>query len=198
MNSRTLVLVIFAIWTIICWRWYVCGIKDMCSDRLVLQEQVIETPALEPDTIAATTEPLPTTPPPPVTYSRKKPAPMTSDIDRVQMEEVKDHMSIYFPFNSIRKEDNAAINEYLSDLAAELIRTGGKVTIDGHADFVGDSKTNIAFGRQRAAGIRNILIKKGVSKSQIRIRSYGSSRPIGSNDNPQGRYRNRRVEIKVQ
>lgn len=113
------------------------------------------------------------------------------------MEQVEDRMVIHFPYNSIRKEDDAAIDDYLNRLASELVASGDKVTISGHTDFVGESKDNIQFGLLRANSIRNILVKKGVPKSQIKTKSYGESKAIATNDTPWGRYRNRRVEILI-
>lgn len=200
MNSKALVFISFAVWSFICWRWYVCGIKESCATAAAATADVIQTPAIEPDTInlsgsataaseAAAAASRNTAP----TASK----PMTSSISEVQMEEVEDRMVIYFPYNSIRREDNDAIDDYLTRLAAYLTGTDRKVTITGHTDFVGEAKYNKQFGIQRAASIRNTLIKKGVNKAQISINSYGESKAIATNDTPQGRYRNRRVEIRV-
>ncbi|MBL7775097.1 MAG: OmpA family protein, partial [Saprospiraceae bacterium] len=119
------------------------------------------------------------------------------DINRVQVEELADHALIHFPYNSTRKEEDAAIDAYLSRLARQLIDGGGTVTLTGHTDNVGDSKTNEAFALRRAKNIRDLLIKKGVAKKQIVCKSYGERKPIASNDHPKGRYQNRRVEIRV-
>jgi len=122
---------------------------------------------------------------------------MTPSISEVQMEEVEDRMVIYFPYNSVRREDNDAIDDYLTRLAAYLAGSDRKVSITGHTDFVGEAKDNVRFGLLRAASIRDALVKKGVNKSQISIKSHGESKSIATNDTPQGRYKNRRVEIRV-
>ena len=106
-------------------------------------------------------------------------------------------MHIYFPYKSTRREDNAAIDAYLSGLAQELIKSGEKVSITGHTDFVGSARVNYTYGIQRAYSIRDALIKKGVSKSQIVCKSYGDKKPVATNDTPYGRYLNRRAVIKV-
>ena len=122
---------------------------------------------------------------------------MTPSINEVQMESVEDRMVIYFPYSSVRREDNDAIDDYLTRLAEHLAGSDRKVSITGHTDFVGEAKDNVRFGLLRAASIRDVLVKKGVSKSQISIKSYGESKSIATNDTPQGRYKNRRVEIRV-
>lgn len=192
MNSKLLVFVLFAVWSGICWKWYVCGIKKACgSDREKPSTGIVQTPAAKSDTIPAAQVIQP---------AGEKPsagATSSSSIEKVQLEKLKDRMVIHFPYSSTRREDNDAIDEYLSDLAQHLIAGGGHVTITGHTDFVSDSKTNYQYGLRRAYGIRDILIKKGVKKSQITCKSFGESKPVATNDTAPGRYRNRRVEIRV-
>lgn len=194
MNSKSLVFIAFAVWSGICWRWYVCGIKEACAESataMVSNDSGIE-PAEDTARISDTQ---------PLTHSNSAQQPTqplsSSRINEVQMEFVEDRMVIHFPYNSIRKEDNMSIDDYLSRLASELIASGSNVSITGHTDFVGDAKFNKQFGLQRANSIRAILIKKGVPKSQIKTHSFGESKAIATNDTPWGRYQNRRVEIRV-
>jgi outer membrane protein OmpA-like peptidoglycan-associated protein len=191
MNSKALVLLLFAVWSVICVRWYVCGIKEACGDRKTTATPVVvPSPAIEPDTLATQPNNAPA----------KRPAPRPVDennIGSVQLEELEDRMVIYFPYSSTRREDNDAIDNYLDRLAQHLKTNGGSVTITGHTDFVSDSKTNYAYGLRRANGIRDILVKKGVKKSQIKCKSAGESKPVATNDTAPGRYKNRRVEIRV-
>ncbi len=190
MNSKLLVFLLFAAWSGICWKWYVCGIKKACdSDRKTPSTAIVQTPAIEPDTMQA--QPVIQ----PVTRTKTTATAPSGSIDRVQLEELKDRMLIHFPYSSTRREDNDAIDEYLSNLAQHLIASGGHVTITGHTDFVSDSKTNYQYGLRRAYGIRDILLKKGVKKSQITCKSFGESKPVATNDTAPGRYKNRRVEI---
>lgn len=114
------------------------------------------------------------------------------------METVEGKMVIHFPYKSSSKEDDAAIDAYLEDLAKLLVASRKKVTITGHTDFVGEPAENYTFGMQRATGIRDILLKKGVSKAQIVCKSSGDRKPVATNDTPYGRYLNRRVEIRVE
>ncbi len=203
MSSKTLVLVAFGVWSFVCWRWYVCGIKQQCGEQPpVVAAPVPGSTGIEPDTVATTS----VTPSPafhPVEEETKTAGPATPsktepDINKVQVEQLSDHVVIHFPYNSTRKEDNEAINEYLSGLAAQLKTQGGKVTLTGHTDNIGDSKTNELFAMRRAKNIRDILVAKGVKRNQIVTKSYGERKPVATNDNPRGRYKNRRVEIRVQ
>lgn len=203
MNSKSLVFIAFAVWSAICWRWYVCNIKEACVETAASMVSNGNNSGIEPAEDTAQTSDIQ-----PLTHSDNKIAagqraqqptqPLSSSrIDEVQMEFVEDRMVIHFPYNSIRKEDNMSIDDYLSRLADELISSGSNVSITGHTDFVGDAKFNKQFGLQRANSIRAILIKKGVPKSQIKTHSFGESKAIATNDTPWGRYQNRRVEIRV-
>jgi outer membrane protein OmpA-like peptidoglycan-associated protein len=193
MNSKPVILAAFAVWCFVCARWYVCGIKNACQDAPAVVE-VVKTPAIEPDTVYKPSEIQPN-----AQNSKFGTAqPVSPDnMGSVQMEAVEDRMVIYFPYKSTRKEDNAAIDAYLSELARQLISTGEKVRITGHTDFVGDAKGNYQLGLNRSNSIRDILVKKGVSRNQIVCKSYGDTKPIATNDKPYGRYLNRRAEIRV-
>lgn len=208
MSSKTLVLTVFVLWSALCCYRYLCGIKQVCgSNRPVLAQQAIP---FEPETLngdEANAYKTPAEAQPAFTpveetntggTTASNPTPATEpDISKVQVEELADHVLIHFPYNSTRKEDDAAIDAYLSRLAQQLINEKGSVTLTGHTDNVGDTKTNYAFALRRAKNIRDILIKKGVAKKQIICKSYGETKPLASNDKPQGRYQNRRVEIRV-
>lgn len=188
MNSKSLVFVVFAVWSVICWRWYVCGLMQACGDDAALPgEEIVAVPDERLDTTASI---------PPAINPKTKPV-SPDNMNEVQMETVEDRMVIHFPYKSTRKEDNAAIDSYLASLAQHLISTNETVTIAGHADFVGSSATNYNFGIRRANGIRDILVQKGVSKGQIVCKSFGDRKPVATNDTPYGRYLNRRAEIRV-
>lgn len=202
MSSKTLVLIAFTVWIFISWRWYVCGIKQQCGDAVQpTAAPVVESPAIEPDTDPREPAFQPITDSPAATPAPAErtapPAHTEPDINKVQVEELSDHVVIHFPYNSTRKEDNDAIDAYLSRLARQLTAHGGTVTLTGHTDNVGDSKTNEAFALRRAKNIRDLLIAKGVSRKQIATKSMGERKPVATNDNPRGRYKNRRVEIRV-
>lgn len=208
MNSKSLVFAVFAIWCVICWRWYVCGLMDACGNQeaLIGQEEIVAMPDNRPDTVQTPEiQPLDDSksvaghsPASSAAPAKKTTKPVTpSNMDEVQMETVEDRMVIYFPYKSSRKEDNAAIDAYLQSLAQQLKSSGQKVTITGHTDFVGEPAENFNFGLRRANGIRDILVKKGVPKSQIRCKSFGDRKPVATNDTPYGRYLNRRAEIRI-
>jgi outer membrane protein OmpA-like peptidoglycan-associated protein len=204
MSSRALVLVVFVLWSAISWYWYVCGIKQQCGEPpIAMGQQAIP---FEPETLlnqdvnTARAEKPEQSAIQPANTPSSDPLPETvpePDISKVYVHELADHVLIHFPYNSTRKEESAATDTYLSRLADQLKSSGGTVTLTGHTDIVGDSKTNQAFALRRAKNIRDILLAKGVPRKQIVCKSYGEKKPIATNDNPVGRYQNRRVEIRV-
>lgn len=77
------------------------------------------------------------------------------------------------------------------------------IEISAHTDSVGSDGFNKNLSQRRAENVRKYLIKKGIQKSRITAKGYGESQPIAPNsnadgtDNPEGRAKNRRTEIKV-
>lgn len=69
--------------------------------------------------------------------------------------------------------------------------------INGHTDNQGDEAKNLKLSDDRANAVRLYLIKKGVSPTRLESHGYGQTQPIDTNDSPEGRARNRRVEFKV-
>ena len=77
------------------------------------------------------------------------------------------------------------------------------VTIGGHADAVGESADNQALSEDRASAVAAALQTLGVDGDRMTATGFGESRPVAPNanpdgsDNPEGRQRNRRVEVLV-
>lgn len=111
--------------------------------------------------------------------------------------EVENEVTIYFPFNSSVKDQNAKVDEYLNKLAERLKQTQEKISITGHTDDVGEEASNQQLGLQRAASIRGILTKLGIDQNRILIDSKGERQPATSNESEEGRHRNRRTVLNI-
>jgi outer membrane protein OmpA-like peptidoglycan-associated protein len=86
----------------------------------------------------------------------------------------------------------------LRDLGENFRRyTSEEFDIEGHTDSVGTEEYNLALSQRRADAVRGYLIDEGVLASQLFARGYGFSRPKATNDTPEGRQINRRVEIHI-
>jgi outer membrane protein OmpA-like peptidoglycan-associated protein len=71
------------------------------------------------------------------------------------------------------------------------------ITIEGHTDSTGSDVTNLELSRARAESVAAYLTSRGLPKEQITTNGLGPSRPVATNDSPEGRATNRRVEIIV-
>ena len=72
-----------------------------------------------------------------------------------------------------------------------------KVEIGGHSDSQGNDQKNQALSEKRAGSVKSFLIKEGVAADRITVKGYGEANPVDTNDTPEGRANNRRVEFKV-
>ena len=87
----------------------------------------------------------------------------------------------------------------LTLVAATLKGLGGKsFIVEGYTDSTGSDAVNQKLSIQRASAVRDYLIRQGLPGDQIKAKGYGKERPVASNDTPEGRAQNRRVEIIVQ
>lgn len=87
----------------------------------------------------------------------------------------------------------------LDDVARALkdISPNQKVVIEGHTDSRGSDANNLELSRERAQAVREYLVTQGVSADRMQAVGRGESQPIATNDTPEGRANNRRVEIVV-
>lgn len=69
------------------------------------------------------------------------------------------------------------------------------IEIYGHTDNAGDETKNTELSLKRAEAVGQYLIAKGVNTANIKSQGFGSSKPMESNDTPDGRKKNRRVEF---
>jgi OOP family OmpA-OmpF porin len=70
-----------------------------------------------------------------------------------------------------------------------------KVEIAGHTDDQGGASYNLALSNDRAKSVMNYLVMRGISADRIRAKGYGKTKPVASNSTPEGRAKNRRVEV---
>ena len=88
--------------------------------------------------------------------------------------------------------------ELLRNLKDYLEQQDMRVTIIGHTDSKGSDAYNMALGMRRAIAVRDKLIEFGLDPSRILgVESRGESEPIATNDTPEGRFENRRIEFKA-
>ena len=70
-----------------------------------------------------------------------------------------------------------------------------RLSIEGHTDSVGKAAANLKLSLSRANAVKTLLVKSGIDASRLETKGFGESKPTDSNDSPEGRANNRRVEF---
>ena len=107
-----------------------------------------------------------------------------------------DSMSLFDSGKSALKDGSTRI--LVNALVGIKARPGWLIVVSGHTDNTGSVQLNQTLSLQRAEAVRNWMRDTGdVPESCFAVQGYGDSRPIASNDTPDGRAHNRRVEISL-
>ena len=71
-----------------------------------------------------------------------------------------------------------------------------KLSVEGHTDNIGGDASNLDLSKRRAdAVVHSLVATYGIPESRFAAAGFGASRPVDTNDTPEGRARNRRVEL---
>ncbi|QOY91202.1 OmpA family protein [Paludibaculum fermentans] len=71
-----------------------------------------------------------------------------------------------------------------------------RLCIEGHTDSVGNAGQNLELSRRRAEAVKTVLSAQfGIDAARLTTAGMGSTKPLETNDTPQGRSQNRRVEF---
>jgi len=71
------------------------------------------------------------------------------------------------------------------------------ISVEGHTDAFGDADSNLLLSLNRANTVVDYLIGRGIDRGRLEPQGFGETIPVASNDNAQGRRKNRRVEFNV-
>lgn len=72
-----------------------------------------------------------------------------------------------------------------------------KVEISGHTDWVGTKEYNYGLSERRAQSVVDYLVENGIDKDNLVAKGYGEDKPVATNETPEGRAKNRRVEFEI-
>ncbi len=102
-------------------------------------------------------------------------------------------------FFATNKTKVLAKSEPLLDEIAQVLKDNPTIciSIEGHTDSSGKYKNNVKLSQGRAKSVMQELIKRGIDKKRLTSAGYGPDKPIDTNDTPEGRANNRRVEINI-
>lgn len=99
-----------------------------------------------------------------------------------------------FEFNSAELKPSAY--PYLDKLLKEMkTYPTSRWRIEGHTDNVGAEEGNLKISLMRAESVLNYFVSRGIPKGRFQIAGLGSKKPVADNKTPEGRAKNRRVEI---
>ena len=109
---------------------------------------------------------------------------------------------ILFPSGSATL--NVAGTKVLKTVASRLSKLSYAIAVEGHSDnlpirgsLTQRYPTNWELAGARAASVVRLFVDQGLDGSRLTAVSHGSTRPIASNDTPEGRAQNRRIEIRL-
>ncbi len=72
-----------------------------------------------------------------------------------------------------------------------------KIQVNGHTDNVGSEEANQKLSANRAKSVYEFLVQEGINASRMSFKGFGESQSIDSNENSEGRQRNRRTEFMI-
>ncbi|EHN8801231.1 OmpA family protein [Enterobacter asburiae] len=126
-------------------------------------------------------------PPPPKPQPTPKPVPKIVRLDSMSL------------FDSGKFELKAGSTKMLvNSLVGIKAKPGWLIVVSGHTDNTGNPQLNQTLALKRAEAVRSWMRDTGdVPESCFAVQGYGESRPVATNDTPEGRALNRRVEISL-
>lgn len=91
--------------------------------------------------------------------------------------------------------DSQILLTKLSNVMKEYSQTN--VIVAGHTDSVGSEESNMTLSKNRAYAVTNFMIGTGLSAGRFTTVWDGETQPAATNDTPEGRAKNRRVQLAI-
>ena len=171
-NTVVFLTALLLLWIAGCSWYYVCKVRNDCQAAALVAQEETRPESVTIDTLPAPQAETLASPPPPysLAFETGKSSCLLTDGDRSYLAQIK---------------------QYLSE------NPGKKVIVTGHADNTGSDEINQRLSAQRAAYLRQQLLDAGVDENSIETAAKSYLEPVGDNSTPEGRAKNRRVEIKI-
>ncbi|MDY8136109.1 OmpA family protein [Aquimarina sp. 2201CG5-10] len=129
---------------------------------------------------------------------------ITEEMPSVVVERVEETINIVFDENSGVYFDTNAYE--LNDSSKETIQRlanilkeypNSDILVEGHTDNVGSEESNYMLSKNRAGSVTDYIVSQEVSPLRFTVKWYGELQPKYTNETPEGRLKNRRVEITI-
>lgn len=109
----------------------------------------------------------------------------------------------WFSFDRLEFDTGAATlkdssQEQLRNIA-EIMKAYPQVSLKlgGYTDNIGNPQQNQQLSSERANSAMNQIVAFGVDPARLNAEGYGDQHPVADNSTPEGRQRNRRIDINV-
>ncbi|MDD8030590.1 MAG: OmpA family protein [Acidobacteriota bacterium] len=127
---------------------------------------------------------------------------MRRDLEGAKIDRIGEGIKITFDsgllFDVDKYELRPESKENLIKLATILNKyPDTNIIIEGHTDSTGSHAYNMTLSENRAKAVAAYLATQNVQSSRFTVVGYGPDQPIASNDTPEGRQLNRRVDIGI-
>jgi outer membrane protein OmpA-like peptidoglycan-associated protein len=123
-------------------------------------------------------------------------------IENAKVESVNDGEALKVTFESgilfatgqsvLNPASRASLTMFANSLKAN---PDTEINIIGHTDNTGTDSFNNPLSEDRANSVKSYLLSQGVPGSRMTTAGMGRYQPIATNDTPDGRQQNRRVEV---
>jgi len=135
-------------------------------------------------------------------YMDKQAAEMQRDLEGAEVQRIGEGIKITFDSGILYDIDKSDLRPVSKTNLADLAKILNKypdtnILIEGHTDDTGTDEHNMTLSKDRAQSVSTYLATAEVTSSRFSITGYGETQPIVTNDTPEGRQKNRRVDIAV-
>lgn len=136
-------------------------------------------------------------------YMDKQATEMKNDLSGAKVERVGDGIKVTFGagilFDVNKYDLRSDARSEIAQLAAILTKYPDTyVRIEGHTDADGTESYNQTLSERRAAAVTACMTEKSVSVGRMKDFGFGETRPVASNETPDGKQANRRVEVIIE
>jgi len=120
----------------------------------------------------------------------------------VEVQRVGNNITLDMPGGVTFATNSSDINSNFYPVLDKVAATLGEfnqtvIEVAGHTDSTGSRAYNMALSERRAGSVLNYLTSRGVARERMIAVGAGPDHPVDSNETPEGRAQNRRVEITI-
>jgi outer membrane protein OmpA-like peptidoglycan-associated protein len=135
-------------------------------------------------------------------YMDKQAAEMQRELEGAEVQRIGEGIKITFDSGILFDIDKSDLRTVSKTNLVELAKILNKysdtnILIEGHTDDTGSDDHNMNLSKDRAQSVAFYLATLEVKSARFSIAGYGETQPIVTNDTPEGRQKNRRVDIAV-